>query len=72
MGSSKRINHNDPKISPNFRASAYLDLNLKIDKNENWNIATKIFHDRIDGRYVAHVDAIVNHASYVEDKDKGT
>jgi len=64
MGSSKRINHNDPKISPNFRASAYLDLNLKIDKNENWNIATKIFHDRIDGRYVAPIDAIVNHASY--------
>lgn len=64
MGTKKRTNHNDPKISPKYRESSYLALNLKADKNDNWDEATKIFHDRIQGRYVAPVDAIVNHASY--------
>lgn len=64
MGSSERINHNDPKISPNYRASEYLALNLKVDKNENWNTATKIFRDRLEGRFIAPVDAIVNHTAY--------
>ncbi len=64
MGTEKRATHNDPKISPKYHASSYLALNLEVDKNDNWGEATKIFNDRIQGRFVAPVDTIVNHTSY--------
>jgi len=64
MGTEKRTIDNDPKISTDYRASAYLALKLEVNKNDNWEEATKIFNDRIQGRFVAPVDAIVDHASY--------
>jgi hypothetical protein len=65
MGTSEKINHDNPKISPKYRASDYLSLNLNGHINENWNKATKIFKDRLEGRFIAPVDAIVNHTTYI-------
>lgn len=64
MRTEKKPIDNDPKISPKYRASSYLALKLEVYKNDNWKEATKIFNDRIQGRFVAPVDAIVDHASY--------
>ena len=64
MEISKITDPNDPKISPKYRASDYQSLNLHADKNDNWEKATDIFYDRINGRFLAPVDAIVDHDSY--------
>jgi hypothetical protein len=64
MKISKITDPNNPKISPRYRASDYRSLNLHADKNDNWEKATDIFYDRINGRFLAPVDAIVNHKSY--------
>jgi len=64
METKKRTIDNDPKISPKYRASSYLALKLEVNSNDNWDEAIKIFNDRIQGRFVAPVDAIVDHASY--------
>jgi hypothetical protein len=47
MRPEKEAIQNDPKISPKYRVSSYLALNLHVDKNDNWDKATEIFHDRI-------------------------
>jgi len=64
METRNRTIDSDPKISPKYRASSYLALNIEVEKNDNWEDATKIFHDRIQGRFLSPVDAIVEHATY--------
>ena len=64
MKTKRQTIDNDPKISPKYHASSYLALRLEVDKNDNWEEATNIFNDRVEGRFVAPVDAMVEHASY--------
>jgi len=64
MKTGEKVYNSNPKISPKYHASSYLDLSLDPEKNDNWDQATEIFYDRIYGRFIGPVDAIVNHDSF--------
>jgi len=51
------------RISPNYRKSQWLSLDLENNKLDDWEIAIKIFKDRIEGRFLTHIDLIEKQSS---------
>ena len=51
-------------ISPKFKIADWKKLNLDTPRSSDWNVAVKIFLDRINGRFLAPVDAIRNHIDW--------
>ena len=51
-------------ISPKFKIVEWKKLNLDTPRSSDWNVAVKIFLDRINGRFLAPVDAIRNHIDW--------
>jgi hypothetical protein len=53
----------NPTIAPNYRVSDWKLLNLgNASQAADWNKAVSIFHDRLNGRFLAQVEAMRNHA----------
>lgn len=57
----KKNIHSDFWISPNYKASEWIKLELNITKNKGWKKATDIFQDRINGRFINPIEALLNH-----------
>lgn len=48
-------------VSPNYRADDWRRLNLDRADSPDWSKAVHIFYDRIQGRFLAPVEAIEKH-----------
>jgi len=59
------IDHNNPAISPHYRAGHWRRWRncYNIDSSSvDWQDAVDIFYDRLNGRFLAPIDAIINHS----------
>lgn len=64
MSASRRGAAGDAYISPEFTVSDWKNLDIGNSANPDWDRAIEIFHDRLDGRFLAPVDAVRNHKRY--------
>lgn len=54
------MEYNDESyISLRYTKDNFLDLNIKTDSNEKWDIALEIFDDRIKGRYLNLINELI-------------
>lgn len=54
------MEYNDESyISLRYIKDDFLNLNIKIDSNENWDRALDIFNDRIEGRYLNIMNKLI-------------
>ncbi len=51
----------NPYISPKYRANDWQALKLLKTSSADWQVAVDMFHDRIHGRFLAPVEAIISH-----------
>jgi hypothetical protein len=52
----------NPLISPKFRAFDWINLDLSSPQKADWQIAVEIFLDRLEGRFLAPIQAIRKHS----------
>ena len=55
----------NPHISPKYRANDWKALDLHKSSSPDWQTAVDILEDRLHGRFLAPVEAIVNHPDRV-------
>jgi len=61
MGSKTTNTTTDFYISPRYKASDYLSIQLTENSNrEDWEKAINIFKDRINGRFLKYLEIIIN------------
>jgi len=63
MGSKLRESpsNSNPYISPRYRADDWRRLDLNSPTNPDWMTAVDIFLDRLCGRFLTPIEAIINH-----------
>ncbi|MFJ7649157.1 hypothetical protein ACIQ1H_16570 [Lysinibacillus sp. NPDC097279] len=59
--------NNESFISLWYTKDNFLDLNLRLNSDDNWDTAIEIFQDRIQGRYFNVIDELIQREELMRD-----
>lgn len=64
----KLMEHNNKSfVSLSYTKEEFLSLGIRLESNNNWDRAVKIFDDRIQGRYLDIIDKLIKENELIRD-----